>query len=115
MSEPATHPLGQRLVEALTTPYVETGARPAEANEAYGYGVAMTKRDGIRIYNHSGGIQDFSAFVAWVPAKRLGAAAMMNTADVAGASPPPLFSAGSVYSWICPMIGEPMSKVRLAP
>jgi CubicO group peptidase (beta-lactamase class C family) len=87
MSEPATHPLGQHLVEALTTPYVETGAPIAEANEAYGYGVAMTKRAGIWVYDHSGGVQDFSAFVAWVPAKRLGAAAMMNAANVAGATP----------------------------
>jgi CubicO group peptidase (beta-lactamase class C family) len=87
MSEPATHPLGQRLVEALTTPYVKTGARLAEANEAYGYGVAMTKRGGVWVYNHSGGVQDFSAFVAWVPAKRFGAAAMMNAANVAGATP----------------------------
>ncbi len=84
MSEPATHPLGQRLVEALTTPYVETGARPGEA---YGYGVAKTRRGGVWVYNHSGGIQDFSAFVAWVPARRFGAAAMMNAANAAGATP----------------------------
>lgn len=84
MSEPATHPLGQRLVEALTTPYVETGARP---DEAYGYGVAMMRRGDTWVYNHSGGVQDFSAFVAWVPARRLGAAAMMNAANVAGATP----------------------------
>ncbi|HEX6274296.1 MAG TPA: serine hydrolase domain-containing protein, partial [Polyangiaceae bacterium] len=36
MSEPATHPLGPRFVEALTAPYVETAARPGEA---YGYGI----------------------------------------------------------------------------
>ncbi len=84
MSEPATHPLGRRLVEMLTTPYVETGARPGEA---YGYGVVMMRRGDVWVYSHSGGIQDFSAFVAWVPARRFGAAAMMNTANVAGATP----------------------------
>jgi hypothetical protein len=84
MSEPATHPLGQRLVEALTKPYVETGAR---AGEYYGYGVGMVRRGGVWVYNHSGGIQDFSAFVAWVPARRFGAAAMVNAAQVEGATP----------------------------
>jgi CubicO group peptidase (beta-lactamase class C family) len=84
MSEPVTHPLGQRLVEALTTPYVETAARP---DEAYGYGVGMVKRGDVWIYNHSGGIQDFSAFVAWVPARRVGAAAMMNAPNTEGATP----------------------------
>lgn len=84
MSEPAKHPLGQRLVVALTTPYVETGARP---DEAYGYGVDMMKRGGVWVYNHSGGLQDFSAFVAWVPERRLGAAAAMNATNAAGATP----------------------------
>ncbi|MFL5303939.1 MAG: serine hydrolase [Polyangia bacterium] len=84
MSEPATHPLGQPLVEALTTPYVETGARP---DEAYGYGVAMMKVGDVWVYNHSGGVPNFSAFVAWVPARRIGAAAMMNTTNAAGATP----------------------------
>jgi beta-lactamase class C len=84
MSDSATHPLGQRLVEALTKPYVETGAR---AGEYYGYGVGMMRHGDVWVYNHSGGIQDFSAFVVWVPAKRLGAAAMMNVANVEGATP----------------------------
>lgn len=84
MSEPTTHPLGRGLVEALTTPYVETGARP---KDAYGYGVGMTRQGNVWVFNHSGGVQDFSAFVAWVPARRLGAAAMMNTSNVAGATP----------------------------
>ncbi|HET9934547.1 MAG TPA: serine hydrolase domain-containing protein, partial [Polyangiaceae bacterium] len=75
MSEPATHPLGQRLVETLTTPYVETGARP---DEAYGYGVWITKHGGVSVYHHGGGVQDFSAYIAWVPARRLGTAAAMN-------------------------------------
>jgi CubicO group peptidase (beta-lactamase class C family) len=91
MSEPATHPLGQRLVETLTKPYVETGAR---AGEYYGYGVGMMRRGDVWVYNHSGGIQDFSAFVAWVPAKRLGAAAMMNVANVEGATPSALVLRG---------------------
>jgi CubicO group peptidase (beta-lactamase class C family) len=84
MSEPAAHPLGQPLVEALTKPYVETGAR---SDEYYGYGVGMTRRGDVWVYNHSGGIQDFSAFVAWVPARRFGAAAMMNVANAEGATP----------------------------
>lgn len=84
MSEPATHPLGPRLVEALTTPYVMTFARP---DEAYGYGVFITTHGNVRVYHHSGGIQDFSAFVAWVPARRLGAAAAMNATNAAGATP----------------------------
>jgi len=84
MSEPGTHPLGEPLVEALTTPYVETGARP---DEAYGYGVGMMRRGDVWVYNHSGGSQDYSAFVAWVPARRLGAAAMLNATNRAGATP----------------------------
>jgi|GEM_PF-2463090 len=84
MSDPATHPLGQPLVDALTKPYVDTGAR---RDEAYGYGVDMMKRGGGWVYNHSGGLQDFSAFVAWVPEKRLGAAAAMNATNAAGATP----------------------------
>jgi len=84
MSEPATHPLGQRLVEALTTPYVDQGVRP---NDYYGYGVGITKRADVWVYHHSGGVPDFSAFVAWVPARRLGAAAMMNATNTAGATP----------------------------
>jgi CubicO group peptidase (beta-lactamase class C family) len=84
MSEPATHPLGQALVEALTKPYVETGARPGEA---YGYGVGIMRRGNAWVYNHSGGIQDFSAYVAWVPSRRLGAAAMLSASNVAGATP----------------------------
>lgn len=84
MSEPATHPLGQALVEALTKPYVETAARPGEA---YGYGVGMLRRGDAWVYNHSGGIQDFSAFVAWVPSRQVGAAAMLSASNVAGATP----------------------------
>ena len=84
MSEPATHPLGPRFVEALTTPYVETAARPGEA---YGYGIFMTRRGNVWVYHHSGGVQDFSAFVAWVPERRLGAAATMNATNDAGATP----------------------------
>lgn len=84
LSEPATHPLGQRLVETLTTAYVETGARPGEA---YGYGVGMLKRGDAWVYSHNGGIQDFSASVAWVPSRRFGAAAMMNASNAAGATP----------------------------
>ena len=78
MSEPATHPLGPSLVETLTTPYVETGAR---TGEAYGYGVLMSTRAGVRVYHHGGSVEDFSAFVAWVPARKLGAAAMVNTSQ----------------------------------
>jgi hypothetical protein len=63
---------------------VETGARP---DEAYGYGVDVIKRGGVAVYNHSGGLQDFSAFVAWVPERRLGAAAAMNATNAAGATP----------------------------
>ena len=84
MSEPATHPLGQALVEALTKPYVETGARPGEA---YGYGVGIMRRGTAWVYNHSGGIEDFSAYVAWVPSRQLGAAAMLSASNVAGATP----------------------------
>lgn len=84
LSEPAKHPLGQPLVEALTTPYVETGAG---VNESYGYGVAISKRGNTWLYSHSGGVQNFTAFVAWVPAQRVGAAAMMNAAHTAGATP----------------------------
>ena len=84
MSEPATHPLGQRLVEALTTSYVDQGVRPGDS---YGYGVGMTRRGDVWVYHHSGGVPDFSAFVAWVPASRLGAAAMMNATNAAGATP----------------------------
>jgi CubicO group peptidase (beta-lactamase class C family) len=75
MSEPATHPLGQRLVEALTTPYVETAAR---RGEAYGYGVFMMRLGDEWVCHHPGEVRDFSAFAAWVPARRLGAAAMTN-------------------------------------
>ena len=84
MSEPATHPLGRRVVEALTTPYVDQGVRPGDS---YGYGVGMTRRGDVWVYHHSGGVPDFSAFVAWVPARRLGAAAMMNAPNAAGAPP----------------------------
>ncbi|HEY0869667.1 MAG TPA: hypothetical protein VGD55_04670, partial [Acidothermaceae bacterium] len=52
-----------------------------------GYGVTMMKVGALWVYNHSGGVPNFSAFVAWVPAKRIGAAAMMNATNVAGATP----------------------------
>lgn len=84
MSEPTTHPLGQRLVDALTTPHVDQGVRPGDS---YGYGVSMTRRGDVWVYHHSGGVPDFSAFVAWVPARRLGAAAMLNATNAAGATP----------------------------
>lgn len=84
MSDPATHPLGKELVQTLTTPHVDQGVRPGDS---YGYGVGMTKRGGVWVYHHSGGVPDFSAFVAWVPARRLGAAAMMNATNAAGATP----------------------------
>lgn len=84
MSEPATHPLGPALVEALTTPYVEIGTGP---NLAYGYGTFVRRRGDVAVYYHSGGLEDFSAMVAWVPARRLGAAAMMNATHAAGATP----------------------------
>ena len=72
------------LVEALTKGYVETGARQGEA---YGYGVGIVKRGDAWVYNHSGGIQDFSAYVAWVPSRQLGAAAMLTASNVSGATP----------------------------
>ena len=75
MSEPATHPLGQALVETLMTPYVETGARP---DEAYGYGVFRMRFGDQWVFHHPGEVRDFSAFVGWVPARRLGVAAMTN-------------------------------------
>ncbi len=84
MSEPATHPLGQPLVAALTAPHVDQGVRP---NDYYGYGVGMTQRGSVWVYHHSGGAPDFSAFIAWVPAHRFGAAAMLNAAHAAGATP----------------------------
>ena len=84
MSEPATHPLGPRLVEALTTKHVDQGVRPGDS---YGYGVGVTRHGDVWVYHHSGGVPDFSAFVAWVPARRLGAAAMMNATNAAGATP----------------------------
>lgn len=84
MSEPATHPLGPRLVDALTTPHVDQGVR---AGDSYGYGVGITRRGDVSVYHHSGGVPDFSAFVAWVPARRLGAAATMNATNAAGATP----------------------------
>ena len=71
-------------MEALTTPYVETAGRP---DEAYGYGVMMMKVGDLWVYNHSGGVPNFSAFVAWVPARHIGAAAMMNATNVGGATP----------------------------
>jgi len=84
MSDPGTHPLGRRLVEALTTPYVELGTGP---ELAYGYGVVVRSRGDVRVYYHSGGLDDFSAMVAWVPARQLGAASMMNATNAAGATP----------------------------
>lgn len=47
----------------------------------------MTRRGDVWVYHHSGGVQDLSAFVAWVPTHRLGAAAMMNATHAAGATP----------------------------
>jgi CubicO group peptidase (beta-lactamase class C family) len=84
MSEPSTHPLGEHLVEALTTPHVELGIG---ADTAYGYGVFVRRLGDVWVYFHSGGLEDFSAMVAWVPARRLGAAATMNATNAAGATP----------------------------
>ncbi len=84
MSEPARHPLGQRLVEALTTPYVELGTAP---DTAYGYGVFVQRRGDLSVFYHSGGLEDFSAMAAWVPARQLGAAATMNATNAVGATP----------------------------
>jgi len=76
MSEPKTHPLGAKLVETLTASSVRTGS---STDETYGYGVMTLTRVGTRVHYHGGGVENFSAFVAWVPERRFGAAAMLNT------------------------------------
>jgi CubicO group peptidase (beta-lactamase class C family) len=77
MSNPETHPLGRGLVDALTAPRVLTGNRPGET---YGYGVGAAVQGGVRVYNHGGNVEDFSAFIAWVPDRRFGSIAVANRA-----------------------------------
>ncbi len=76
MNTPDTHPLGRELVDALTASYVPTGDRPGET---YGYGVTTTTHGGLRFHNHGGNLDDFSAYVAWVPVRRFAALAMTNS------------------------------------
>jgi CubicO group peptidase (beta-lactamase class C family) len=77
MSNPDTHPLGRGVVDALTAPHVLTGNRPGET---YGYGVGTAVHGGVRVYNHGGGVEDFSAFIAWVPERRFSSFAVANRA-----------------------------------
>lgn len=56
-------------------------------DDFHGYGVGMAKHGPLWVYHHSGGVPDFSALVACVPERRTGAAAMMNAAHAAGATP----------------------------
>lgn len=77
-------PLGQALVESLTTSYVELGTAP---DAGYGYGVSVRRQGNESVFYHSGGLEDFSAMVAWVPARRFGVAATMNATNASGATP----------------------------
>ncbi len=80
MSVPDENPLGRPLVEKLTAPYVATGERPGET---YGYGIARFEQSGVVVYSHAGNLEDFSAFVAWSPARRFGSVAFVNAPGVA--------------------------------
>jgi CubicO group peptidase (beta-lactamase class C family) len=80
MSAPDEHPLGRPLVERLTAPYVATGERPGET---YGYGIVRFEQSGLVVFCHGGNLEDFSAFVAWSPARRFGSVAFVNTPGAA--------------------------------
>ena len=71
------------LLDLLTAPHVETGGRP---RETYGYGVLRIEHDGSTIFNHSGALEDFSAFVGWSVDRQLGVAALTNASPQRGAA-----------------------------
>jgi CubicO group peptidase (beta-lactamase class C family) len=75
LARPATSKLGRPLLELLTAPHVKLEELPGGA---YGYGVARFDHDGLTLYNHSGRLEDFGAFVVWSPERNVGAAAFSN-------------------------------------
>lgn len=78
LADAEASPLGASLLEQLTAPHVEVGARPGAA---YGYGVGRVEQSGVTIFSHAGRLDDFSSFVAWAPGRRTGVAAFSNRGD----------------------------------
>jgi len=79
LSRPDSFPLGRPLLELLTAPHVESEVRPGAA---YGYGVQRVQQSGRLVFSHAGGVEDFSAFVAWLPERHLGVAVFANTSEM---------------------------------
>jgi CubicO group peptidase (beta-lactamase class C family) len=63
------------VLEVLMAPQVTMDDRPGAA---YGYGVRRFEHGGLTIFNHPGGMANFSSFVAWSPARGLGVAVFAN-------------------------------------
>jgi CubicO group peptidase (beta-lactamase class C family) len=74
LADPETSPLGDELIALLTAPHVATG----EGQAYYGYGVVRKQFEDVTLLHHSGALHGYSAFVAWVPERRFGVAAMAN-------------------------------------
>jgi hypothetical protein len=67
------------VLQAVMAPQVATDDRQGGA---YGYGVWSLTQNGLTIFNHSGGLEDFSSFVAWSPERGVGVAAFVNRGRV---------------------------------
>lgn len=78
MARPGSSKLGRSLVELLTAPHVETEGWPGGA---YGYGVQRFEQSGVTIFSHAGRLEDFTAFVAWSPARQLGVAVFASSGE----------------------------------
>jgi CubicO group peptidase (beta-lactamase class C family) len=79
-AHPDDSKLGRPLIALLTAPHALDDARPGRA---YGYGVSRTEQSGVTVFSHTGGLEDFSSFVAWAPERQLGVAAFSNRSDLA--------------------------------
>jgi len=74
MARPEASKLGG-VLQVLMAPQLAMDDR---AGAAYGYGVRRFEHGGLTIFNHPGGLEDFSSFVAWSPERQLGVAAFAN-------------------------------------
>jgi CubicO group peptidase (beta-lactamase class C family) len=77
MARPESSKLSRGVLEALMAPQRTMDDR---VGAAYGYGVRRFEHGGLTIFNHPGGMGDFSSFVAWSPERGLAVAAFANRA-----------------------------------
>ncbi|MEO8185455.1 MAG: serine hydrolase [Deltaproteobacteria bacterium] len=69
-------PLGRSLVDEVTAPRRKTGGAH---DESYGLGIGRIELGGLTVFNHSGRIDDSTAFAGWSPNPRFAVVAFAQT------------------------------------